>query len=367
MEVIKNMKAPKFDPKELKVVAEIPTFTPGIMLPVYDYPVSLREANEALFKREPYWQMTCRDQAMFSPMVNPDNIARGFIFEARQLDISQYGGKDMFGIEWEYIEQVGGSDGSPGKALYRRCERNCGKSCVGENPEEWDWEAAAEANKDYLDPNKYNVAWFLNGWYERLISFMDFENAIMAMFDEDQQDAVKDFFDKLSDLYIKILDKYITYFPNINGFCMHDDWGSQKETFFLPALVEEMIVPYMRRVTDFLHSKGKSCELHSCGQNYKQVPNMIKAGWDMWIPQAMNDTQKIYENYGDKIIIAVMPDKVSPDASEEEQRAAARAFVDKFMQPGKPCLMSYHDMSMCTKAYMEELYEYSRKKAGGEI
>ena len=36
MEVIKNMKAPKFDPKELKVVAEIPTFTPGIMLPVYD-------------------------------------------------------------------------------------------------------------------------------------------------------------------------------------------------------------------------------------------------------------------------------------------------------------------------------------------
>ena len=62
-----------------------------------------------------------------------------------------------------------------------------------------------------------------------------------------------------------------------------------------------------------------------------------------------------------------MPDKVSPDVGEEEQRAAARAFVDKFMQPGKPCLMSYHDMSMCTKAYMEELYEYSRKKAGGEI
>ena len=86
MEVINNMKAPKFDTEELKVVGECPTFTPGIALPIYDYPVSLREANEALFKREPYWQMTCRDQAMFSPMVNPDNIARGFIFEARQLD-----------------------------------------------------------------------------------------------------------------------------------------------------------------------------------------------------------------------------------------------------------------------------------------
>ena len=366
MEVINNMKAPKFDTEELKVVGECPTFTPGIALPIYDYPVSLREANEALFKREPYWQMTCRDQAMFSPMVNPDNIARGFIFEARQLDVSQYGGKDMFGIEWEYIEQVGGSMVRPGKPFVEDASELAEK-VVWPNPDEWDWEAAAEANKDYFDPNKYNVVWFLNGWYERLISFMDFENAIMAMFDEDQQDAVKDFFDKLSDLYIKIFDKYITYFPNINGFCIHDDWGSQKETFFSPALVEEMIVPYMRRVTDFIHSKGKSCELHSCGQNYKQVPNMIKAGWDMWIPQAMNDTQKIYEDYGDKLIIAVMPDKVSPDATEDEQRAAARAFVDRFMQPGKPCLVSYHDMSMCTRAYMDELYEYSRKKAAGEI
>ena len=60
-------------------------------------------------------------------------------------------------------------------------------------------------------------------------------------------------------------------------------------------------------VTDFLHSKGKFCDLHSCGQNMKQVPNMIKAGWDSWCPQAMNDTAKEYELYGDKIIIGVMP------------------------------------------------------------
>ena len=119
----------------------------------------------------------------------------------------------------------------------------------------------------------------------------------------------------------------------------------------------------MKRVTDFLHSKGKFCELHSCGQNFKQVPNFIKAGWDMWVPQAMNDTQGIYEAYGDKIVVAVIPDPIPENATEDEQRAAARSFVDRFMQPGKCCVMSYYNNDTLTDAYMEELYSYSRQKA----
>ena len=93
----------------------------------------------------------------------------------------------------------------------------------------------------------------------------------------------------------------------------------------------------MKRVTDFLHSKGKHCDLHSCGQLMKQVPNIIAAGWDSWCPQAMNDTHKIYELYGDKLLIGVMPDSFDPAAStEEQQREAARKYADKFCNPAKP-------------------------------
>ncbi len=355
------MAVPAFDPKELEVVFTTPPFM-GIEKKIYNFPVTPKEAMTAFYERKPYWMMyAALDTGMFSPMVNPDNVARGFVFEGRKLDPSQYGGKDMFGIEWEYVPQVGGSMVRPGKPFAEDAEELLEK-VVWPNPAEWDWEAAAEANKEYLAPEKYNVAWFLNGWYERLIAFMDFENAIMAIFDEDQQEYVHKFFDKLTDLYIDILDKYCTYFPQLDSFCIHDDWGSQKETFFSPKVAEEMIVPYMKRVTDFLHSKGKTCEIHSCGQNYKQVPNYIKAGWDMWIPQGMNDTEKIYNDYGDQLLIAIMPEKVPADATEEEQRAAARALVDKYMQPGKPALISHYDYTMCTPAYQEELYAYSRKK-----
>ncbi len=306
---------------------------------------------------------------MFSPKVNPDNIARGFVYEAgaRDMTTKDYGGPDMFGIEWEYIESVGGSMVRPGKP-YIEDANEIKEKIKFPDIDSWDWEGSAEANKMYLNPNNANCMWFLNGWYERLISFMDFEGAIMALIDEEQMDAVKDFFEELSDLYIRIFDRAIKAYPNVDMFCIHDDWGSQKETFFAPAVAEEMIVPYMKMVTDFLHSKGKFCDLHSCGNNMKQIPNYIKAGWDSWCPQAMNDTAKEYELYGDKIIIGVMPEPFDPaTATEEEQRQSARNFVDRFMQPGKPATINFNAGSLLTPAFNEELYEYSRKKCCGMI
>jgi hypothetical protein len=181
------------------------------------------------------------------------------------------------------------------------------------------------------------------------------------MIDDDQKDAIKAFFDKATDLYIKIFDKFCTLFPGIDGFCIHDDWGSQQETFFAPSVVREMIVPYMKRATDFLHSKGKYCELHSCGQLMKQVPNIIAAGWDTWCPQAMNDTHKIYELYGDQVLIGVMPDSFDPaNSTEEQQREVARNYAEKFCNPAKPSYFNFNALTLMTPAFREELYRQSR-------
>ncbi len=360
------MAVPMFDPKEITEAKRM-TFG-GRTTVMFNYPCSQREGILATYRREPYWMINSFNN-MFSPMVIPDNIARGFVFEAgsRQLGVKDYGGPDMFGIEWEYIETAGGSMVRPGKP-YIEDANEIKEKIKFPDIDKWDWEGSAEANKNYLNPNNANCMWFLTGWYERLISFMDFEGAIMALIDEEQKDAVKDFFEELSDFYIKIFDRAIKAYPNIDMFCIHDDWGSQKETFFAPAVAEEMIVPYMKTVTDFLHSKGKYCDLHSCGQNMKQVPNMIKAGWDSWCPQAMNDTAKEYELYGDKIIIAVMPEAYDPaTTTEEEQRQRARDFVDRFMQPGKPATINFNASSLLTSAFTEEIYEYSRKKCCGLV
>ena len=356
------MAVPAFDPKELNVVREIPGMFGGPPTPVYDFPVTPKEAFIALFKKEPVWQIMGMgmESRLFAPKLLPDNVARAFVAEAQPFDnAAEGGGKDMFGIEWEYVPSAGGSMVRPGKPLLDDVNE-WREKLVWPDIDKWDWEGTAKANNDtHLATDNYNVCWFQNGWFERLISFLDFEGALMALFDEDQKDATHELFDKLSGLYIRIFDKFMTFFPKLDGFVIHDDWGSQKETFFSPAVAEEMIVPHMRKITDFIHSKGKFCELHSCGQIIKQVPNMIAAGWDAWAGQHMNDTHKIYELYGDKILIGVAPDTLDPETtSEEEQRAAARAYADRFCNPDKP---SYLNGFMISPAFREELYIQSRK------
>ncbi|MCL2126337.1 MAG: methyltransferase [Oscillospiraceae bacterium] len=357
------MAVPAYDPKELTVVGEIPPrFGIGLPIPIYSYPVTPKEAFKAMVQRQPVWQISGIESKIFAPKLLPDNVARAMVIQEEPFDnLNDGGGKDMFGLEWEYIAQVGGSMIRPGKPFLEDANEWYDK-VVWPDIEKWDWENSAKNNNGtFLGTDTYNTCWLQTGFFERLISFMDFEGAIMAMADEDQNGAVKDLFDKLADQYIKIFDKFITYFPNIDGFCVHDDWGSQKETFFSPALVEEMIVPAMQKVTNFIHSKGKGAELHSCGQILKQVPNMIKAGWDYWGGQAMNDTHTIYDLYGDGITIGVIPDSFDPETtSEEDQRAAARAYADKFCDPKKPSFLNAYG-AMLTPAYREELYVRSRQ------
>ena len=353
---------PKFDEKELQVVS---TTAETAMMPsinILSYPISARENYISTLKRKPYWQVIGVESQIFTPRILPDNVARAFVLEAAPFDaVKEGGGPDMFGIEWEYIAQVGGSMVRPGKPLLEDANEWVEK-VVWPDIEKWDWEGSAKINNGkYFSKDKLNNCWFQNGWYERLISFMDFEGAIVALIDEDQKDAVTALFTKLTDLYIKIFDKFIDTFPEIDCFFVHDDWGYQKETFFSPAVCAEMIVPHMRRLTDHIHARGKLCELHSCGQLMKQVPNMIAAGWDSWSGQAMNDMQKIYELYGDKIMLGVSPDEIDiNNTTEEEQRAAARDYADKFCNPAKPSFMGYSGARNMSPAYREELYKQSR-------
>jgi hypothetical protein len=297
---------------------------------------------------------------MFAPRIYPDNIARALVSEADAMPPEEGGGPDIFGIEWEYIPVAGGSMVRPGKPLLADANE-WEEKVVWPDIDSWDWEGSSIKNAALLNNDRYNICWIQNGWFERLITFMDFEGAILAMVDEDQKDAVKALFNKFTDLYIRLIDKFLLYFPGIDGFLIHDDWGSQKETFFSPSIVEEMIVPCMKRVTDFIHSKGRFCELHSCGQILKQVPNIIKAGWDCWAGQLMNDFKKIYELYGDKIILAIAPEPFDVNAvSETDQRTLAREYANAFCNPDKPTYMSIVAVSFLTPAYREELYRQSR-------
>jgi hypothetical protein len=355
------MAIPAFDPKELEIVGEQKTFTGTV--PIYNFPVPRREAFIAAIRdRKPIWQLTGIEHKHFMPRLYPDNVARALVSEVKPFDnLTQGGGKDIFGIQWDYVPVAMGSMERPGPRLLEDAN-DWEDKIVWPDIDSWDWAGSAEENKPFFETDQAVGTWFQNGWFERLISFMGFEGAAMALIDEDQQEAALALFDRLADCYISIIDRFLEYFPGIDFFYMHDDWGSQRETFFSPDVVKEMIVPSMRKVTDHIHSLGRIAELHSCGQIMKQVPNMIAAGWDTWSGQSMNDSVALYEQYGDKIVLGVMPPEFDKDnTTEEEQRALAREFAVKFCRPDKPCVLSYGASSIMTEAYRQELYKESRR------
>jgi hypothetical protein len=89
------MQIPKFHSDELKVVAEAPDFFGDPRIPIYNFPVTRKEAVRSLYEKKVVW---------------PD------------ID-------------------------------------------------SWDWEGASKANEQYLSSPASYSAMFMNGFFERLISF----------------------------------------------------------------------------------------------------------------------------------------------------------------------------------------------------
>lgn len=189
------------------------------------------------------------------------------------------------------------------------------------------------------------------------MSLMDVSGAAMALIDEDQQDAVKAFFDKYADFLIDYIRRVKEVCP-IDMVLIHDDWGTQNGPFFSLETAREMLVPYIKRVVDYIHSEGMYYEQHSCGNCTKLVPAYMEIGIDVWNPQPMNDIDAITEMCKEsRLHVAVGDLPLSPDATEEELRQAARDFVDHYR--GRKV---FYAPMMANPVFMQELYAYSRQK-----
>ena len=351
-----------FNPAEIENPEETPGFF-GMMSKRYKTPVTPKENYRMVYEHKiPYWLPVMGDSLMLTPRVDPDNVARCFCFEANPLAPEEMvGGPDKFGIEWVYVPMVNGSMVKPGNPTL--ADANDWKKIIKfPDIESWDWEASKAANAEHLKTDRFISATILTGFFERLISFMDFDNAALALIDEDQQDALHELFDALADLYIKMVDKFI-YCYGIDQLSLHDDWGSQRAPFFGLATVREMIVPYIRKVADYCHSRGVFFDIHSCGKNELLVPAYIEAHCDSWSGQPMNDKAMLYEKYGDKLILGIESDMkytFGEPVDVDEAVASANRFIDTYCTnyANKPVLASAFGVP---PEFTETLYVGSRK------
>lgn len=286
--------------------------------------------KRALHNDNPEWLPLTSEELMFCPRIIPDNIARGWVREANEYT-GPVGGKDMFGIEWIYVDSVGGSMEDPDKPHILSDISEWRDKVVFPDMDSWNWKGSAVENKDFLNTDRLIVSWVFTGMFERLISFLGFEDSLVALIDEDQQEDTMALFQALADHYKGLIARMKKYY-NIDAVYFHDDWGAQKAPFFSADTCSKVIAPYIKQIVDFCHENDLIFYFHCCGKNEMLVPVMIECGIDCWCGQPINDKEYLIKNYGNQIFIGIHapfgPAKPVPD--DEDKITAA---IDTFLEP----------------------------------
>jgi len=284
-----------------------------------------RENFIRFLSNEPYeWIPSSNDICRFCPAFLPDHVARGMVSQQNRYT-GELGGPDILGVQWRYDPNARGSMevGSLCEDIDQWEER-----LIFPDLDTMDWAGCAAENADYLNTDKLIQTVIYTGFFERLISLVDFETAAVALIDEDQQEIVHKLFSRLADFYVDLIAHLKQHF-NVELVTLHDDWGNQRATMFSVATHEEMIAPYVARVVEGAHKLGVFVEMHSCGKIEKLLPNIIDMGIDTWMGQSINDKQMLVETYGDrfKFCIDVRDDSKRTD---EEVEAFCRSVLQTY-------------------------------------
>ena len=347
---------PKFSEDELKVL--------GMKSPEYCFNREAEKLNPVITPKENFLRAvnhqpiayipSMSDRQSFAPRCIPDLLICACVTDGEEpTTVDQYGGKGWFGTEWVYVPQVGGATTLPGKPQLEDTSQL--KDLEFPDLDAIDWAESARKNKDFIDRDRALMMHFICGYWERLMAFLETSEAAIALLDDDCKADINEFFIKLTDFYIALIDKCIEYYQP-DGILLHDDWGHQRGYFFSPAVLDEVFVPHFKRLSDYIHSKGMFFELHSCGLNEQNVPYMIKSGIDLWIPQPMNDQKKLVKQYGDQIMIGVDWPVYSPDDPDEVVEKLAKDFFEEM----KDYRFYYNDRRQPDMRFAKYLYKLGR-------
>ncbi len=115
------------------------------------------------------------------------------------------------------------------------------------------------------------------GIFETSEDLVGFENlAVMQYLDPD---LFTDLYKKVGDLFATLWTEMVRRYSDIFVFFrMGDDIGFKTSTFFEPDVIRQHLIPQYKRVIDIVHGADKKFLLHSCGNIFPVMDDLIEAG-----------------------------------------------------------------------------------------
>lgn len=337
-----------------------------IEFPKFDYPVTPKENFKlAAARKTPYWMPSflADDQLMMAQDLVTGNV-RGMQSSA---DITKqvkedYVYYDWFNTSWTWVASAGGPMLTPGFVLcsdVTQWERDI----VFPDLREWDFTTAAETYlKNRYDPTRLLHINIGQGLTERLVSVLGgYTGAMVALAEE--PDAVRDFFSRLADFTIGYVDLIAGLYP-VDMITYHDDWGTERDTFFSEKMMEDIVFEPTKRIVEHIRSKGILFEFHCCGNVTRFVPYMIDIGMDfLQLQRRAVDIPNMKRKYGDKIGFNVFVEDAAAGQTyaAEEMATKLRHTVELYGKNGGAYLNVFDFQPEKVWNIVSELYCYSRE------
>ena len=313
----------------------------SVNAPMFDTPITPRENFRRCIGRDnPVWMPNALTDII---TLNTNDVilqpVRGMQIHSDFLrnPTEDYHFKDWFNTDWKWVCSVGGATLTPGTQLMDDITQ-WEKKVVFPDLSEWGFsEKAGEFMKTDHDPNKavsYDIG---RGMTERLVSLMGGYTAAMETLLLEPE-AVADFFDAYSDFMIRVFDELNALYP-LDMITLHDDWGTERNTFFSEKVMEELVFEPTKRLIDHIRAAGVFLEMHTCGNVTRFFPYMVEMNCDIaQVQRRVVDMPGMKEKYGDKIGFCAMPEGINlavpPPPTHDEYIEAIRKTVDIYAPGG---------------------------------
>lgn len=214
----------------------------------YNYPITPKENMLRMLRGEkPLWvpNQTLENNAL-QPLVMDDARARNF------------GGKDWFGIEWEYEPLTRAAMVKPGTR--RLDDITNWRSLEFPNLRAIDWKKDyKERYEGKISQDRLTYFIIVNGFFERTADLTSFEDAFCYLLEEPE--ALTEFYDRLAEWHIELI-KIAKEYYHTDMILFHDDMGTQISTFFSPQIYKELFLPqYKKAIMDQYGKDLAQCTL----------------------------------------------------------------------------------------------------------
>ena len=352
---------PSFMQPGIDVEVRTRAFSANTMtIPILEYPIT---------PKENYYRIVRHDNPLWVPnsMTDFDSYTMGTGLAAPSAP-SMWGGTerreftDAWGVELIFVPEAGGPMHKPGSIFLEDVTKWEEKVTFPEYGANWE-EAAKLFMETKYNPDRPLRTNIGQGLTERLVSLMGgYPQFLVALMVEPE--AVRAFFDKLADYTVEMVERMLELVP-FDMITYHDDWGTERNTFYSDQIMEDIIFEPTKRIIDACKSKGGTFEHHCCGNIERFVPYQIDLGVDfLQIQRRANDIPELKRKYGGQIGFCSFIERTGADYPQptiDEFCALIRETVDLYGAGGGMYGMPSGATDELNWAGTFEMFCYSRE------